>query len=433
MQQESDQALLTTLIQKLDNQFHQGNIKEAIDLASKIEQISPSHPYIYNFHALLYMRSADYVSAEKFFKLAIQSPIKFPIIYANYSRMLRQTGNLIASLSAIDEALKIDQAIYALHFEKASIYEEMGLRRQAALSYQNALNSTPPQVKDNINMSKRIEHAQTVAKQNLNEFASFIETRIGPINEFHSTSTELARFGECINAMLGRIRIQTQKPQMLHFPELPAISFYDPGTFSWVPKFESYYEAILSELNNIINTDNTGFQPYVKTDTDQAAGVFEPLRDNINWGAYFLYNQGNRVVDHCEKCPNTLAALQHAPIVAIKNRAPTSFFSSLLPNTHIPPHYGATNTRLTVHLPLLIPHKCGIRVGNSLRQWEPGKIMIFDDTIEHEAWNFSDQRRIVFIFDVWNPYLSKVEIELVSKTVEAIVDYYGDGALLGEL
>jgi aspartyl/asparaginyl beta-hydroxylase (cupin superfamily) len=68
-----------------------------------------------------------------------------------------------------------------------------------------------------------------------------------------------------------------------------------------------------------------------------------------------------------------------------------------------------------------------------MRTWNPGELMIFDDTIEHEAWNSSDQRRIVLIFDVWNPLLTALERELVSTTVEGIVDYYGAEAPLGEL
>ena len=39
---------------------------------------------------------------------------------------------------------------------------------------------------------------------------------------------------------------------------------------------------------------------------------------------------------------------------------------------------------------------------------------MFDDTIEHEAWNDSVETRVILIFDVWNPFLSEAERELVS-------------------
>ena len=95
-------------------------------------------------------------------------------------------------------------------------------------------------------------------------------------------------------------------------------------------------------------------------------------------------------------------------------------FSVLQPATRIPPHTGVSNTRLVVHLPLIIPPNCGFRVGNETREWRPGTAWVFDDTIEHEAWNDSDRPRTILIFDIWSPFLSAAERELVSLvTAEA--------------
>ena len=94
---------------------------------------------------------------------------------------------------------------------------------------------------------------------------------------------------------------------------------------------------------------------------------------------------------------------------------PTAFFSILDAKTRIPPHCGVTNTRLIVHVPLVIPEGCRFRVGSTTRPWRPGEAFVFDDTIEHEAWNDSDIPRAVLIFDIWNPYLSEAERELVRK------------------
>lgn len=86
-----------------------------------------------------------------------------------------------------------------------------------------------------------------------------------------------------------------------------------------------------------------------------------------------------------------------------------------------------------MHLPLIVPDKCAFRVGDETRQWEEGKLLIFDDTIRHEAWNGSDRRRVVMIFDIWNPFLSTLERELVASTVEGLMEYYGEDADFGEL
>jgi len=87
---------------------------------------------------------------------------------------------------------------------------------------------------------------------------------------------------------------------------------------------------------------------------------------------------------------------------------------------HIPPHNGLVNTRLICHLPLIVPETCSFRVGNEVREWREGEAWLFDDSIEHEAWNRSDSTRVILLFDVWRPELSAEERELVAALFEAI-------------
>jgi aspartate beta-hydroxylase len=93
------------------------------------------------------------------------------------------------------------------------------------------------------------------------------------------------------------------------------------------------------------------------------------------------------------------------------------------PQTRIPPHSGVTNTRLTVHLPLIVPPGCRFRVGGEIRDWQPGTAWVFDDTIEHEAWNDSGAPRAILILDVWNPELTELERDLVREMTIAMSDY----------
>jgi aspartyl/asparaginyl beta-hydroxylase (cupin superfamily) len=101
--------------------------------------------------------------------------------------------------------------------------------------------------------------------------------------------------------------------------------------------------------------------------------------------------------------------MQILPFPDIPRAGPSIMFSLLKPGTRIPAHTGTHNTRLICHLPLIVPPDCGFRVGNETRQWEVGKLIIFDDTIEHEAWNDSAEERVVLIFEVWRPELSEQE------------------------
>jgi aspartyl/asparaginyl beta-hydroxylase (cupin superfamily) len=104
--------------------------------------------------------------------------------------------------------------------------------------------------------------------------------------------------------------------------------------------------------------------------------------------------------------------------------APTAFFSSLEPHVRIPPHTGSTNVRLIVHLPLIVPGQCFFRVANETREWQFAKAWVFDDSIEHEAWNDSDRQRVILIFDVWNPYLSDAERELICEMQRGLGEYF---------
>jgi aspartyl/asparaginyl beta-hydroxylase (cupin superfamily) len=98
----------------------------------------------------------------------------------------------------------------------------------------------------------------------------------------------------------------------------------------------------------------------------------------------------------------------------------------LTPGARIPPHTGVTNTRLIVHLGIAVPDRCSFRVGNDTREWRRGKAWVFDDTIEHEARNDSDRTRVVLIFDIWNPYLSAAERDLVCALLAAQREYYAN-------
>ncbi len=83
-----------------------------------------------------------------------------------------------------------------------------------------------------------------------------------------------------------------------------------------------------------------------------------------------------------------------------------SFFSTMLPGTSIAPHYGATNLKLRLHFPLFIPNEAYLQVAGDARPWEEGKMIVFDDSYEHEAANLSKtEERVILLMDIWHPDL----------------------------
>ena len=217
-----------------------------------------------------------------------------------------------------------------------------------------------------------------------------------------------ARFQQSLHILSGRERIYVQEPTGYYFPGLPQIQFFDRADFDWVSAVESAAGAIREEIERLLAAGTKGFRPYIQSEANSPRIDDNQLLDNADWSALFLCENGKRFEEAVASCPKTWEAVQTAPLPRIAN-SPTIMFSLLRAGARITPHTGTHNTRLTCHLPLIVPPGCGFRVGNEIRQWEEGKLLIFDDTIEHEAWNDSAQDRMVLIFDIWRPELSDQE------------------------
>jgi aspartyl/asparaginyl beta-hydroxylase (cupin superfamily) len=226
-----------------------------------------------------------------------------------------------------------------------------------------------------------------------------------------------------MDLLLGKRQIYHQQPVYFHFPELPEIQFYDRERFPWVPALEAAAPQIRTELEAVV-ASGEGIEPYMQREARRPTFDSNSLLDDLSWSALHFFRHGELVPAAAARCPATMAALSQVPLCAIKGRTPTALFSILRPGAHIPPHNGYINTRLICHLPLVLPPDCALRVGNETRPWREGELMIFDDTIEHEAWNRSSQVRAVLLFDIWRPELTAAERALVAEMLESI-DRFG--------
>jgi aspartyl/asparaginyl beta-hydroxylase (cupin superfamily) len=233
-----------------------------------------------------------------------------------------------------------------------------------------------------------------------------------------SDSEEAGRMQRFIEHLAGKRRIYQSQPALFHYPGLPSIEFYQRELFPWLPELEAQTPVIQRELAAVLaDRDSAGLEPYIQIPAGQPLEQWGELDRSPRWSAYHFSFYGEDYADHRQQCPNTAAILDDLPQPRIPRRSPAALFSILEPHTHIPPHHGAANTRLLCHLPLILPNSCRLRVGNEIRAWQLGEAMIFDDTIEHEAWNDSDQIRVVLIFDIWNPFLSPAERDLVVRSL----------------
>ncbi len=238
-------------------------------------------------------------------------------------------------------------------------------------------------------------------------------------------SKELARVDRALAGYLREIeypsRDSRQKPKFFFFPDLPNNAYHDPFLHPWAARLQSRFAGIRNEALQVWEEDQK-FQNFLelsnrarKEDYLQGSGA------NPAWEAFFFYRRGKRFDENHARCPQTSAALDSIDLCNISEQAPEICFSVLRPGTHIMPHYGVSNVRLVMHLPLLIPENCALNVIDvGEHHWREGELMLFDDTFQHEAWNRSDSTRIVLLMDCWNPHLTSVERLAMKELIETI-------------
>lgn len=153
--------------------------------------------------------------------------------------------------------------------------------------------------------------------------------------------------------------------------------FIDKKDFPFTKILEANWEIIRDEF---VNLPSQSFDPWVQQ------SMYED-----GWNIFGLYANGKPIPNPSGQCPQT------SKIIASIEGVSIAGFSQMAPNTHIKPHIGWAKSAYRLHLGLVIPSECKLRVGNETRYWEEGQCWIFNDTVEHEASNNSDSSRGVLL------------------------------------
>ncbi|MBB5985374.1 aspartyl/asparaginyl beta-hydroxylase domain-containing protein [Sphingobium lignivorans] len=316
-------------------------------------------------------------------------------------------GEIAALASILAREPRQLQALLAM----GEAQQKAGDRRAATSFFRTALaqagvSAVPPA------LHPLLERARTHVAENSDHFSTHLEARIGDV------ASASPRVRHAVDLVLGRVTLYLQQPNMFYFPGLPQRYFYERAEFPWAAEMESRTPALRAELEAAL-ADDVGFTPYVQTSAARPPAN-NPLRDDPRWSSFYFLRDGEVVAEHAARCPATMDALTLPDLARVPGRGPLAIWSMLRPGTHIEPHTGLLNTRLICHLPLIVPPGCGFRCGSEQRAWEEGKLLIFDDSVEHEAWNRGSALRVVLLFDIWRPELSAEERAAVSVILSAI-------------
>jgi aspartyl/asparaginyl beta-hydroxylase (cupin superfamily) len=204
----------------------------------------------------------------------------------------------------------------------------------------------------------------------------------------------LQRFFSYVDLLSRGISIK----EIDQYPGLDSRTFHDPDRFPIVRELQNSYSVLRSELLGL------------------SASTFHPETEQVHrigsWEVLHLYERGRKDEENCRLCPSTVKIIESHD--TLRTTAGMVYVSKMKPGTHIAAHCGPTNIRIRCHLGIQIPSRnCALRVGDQERTWQEGKCLVFDDSLDHESWNYSNGDRVVLIVDLWHPDLEPDEIFLL--------------------
>jgi len=395
---------------------------EARECLARAEALLPQHPLVLHEKARRHLVAGQPALAAPLLERATAAAPKHLPFWLTLATAYRLQRRFSDELAALDQALTIDPLHVGSLLLKGAVLDQLGMSRTAARVYGNALQALRPETRLPPAMQPLLQQAERRMMQANDEMARHFESHLAVISKGRS-QTEMRRFERAFDLMLGRKKIHHPAPTLMLFPWLSGYEFFDRDRFPWLERLEAATDDVQREFLSVLG-DESEMVPYINYASGQPLAQWAELNHSRRWKAYFFWQVGQFYPEHAARCPRTIEALKGCPQVDIPNFGPTAFYSILDAHTHIPVHTGAANTRLTVHLPLVIPPGCEFRVGSETREWKVGEAWVFDDTIEHEAWNRSDVPRAILLFDIWNPELTELERDLVRSTKSLLLDYY---------
>lgn len=364
------------------------------------------------------LRRGDAASARRAFDTVTASGLASPQVWLVLAQSCDMLDDRAAARVALDKVLEGDPGNpYALVMH-GEIHTRDGDDRAAVAWYERALGSANGHTGLPADLIARLHRADAERDAATRRFHAAMEAALA--NAGADAAAAGPRFGEALAILSGQSHPQLQQPTSFYYPGLPQTAFYDPADFAWAAGLAAATAAIKTEALAILD-DPAALQPYAEQPKDRPPRANEMFGDP-RWSACHLV-QGGTPTANAARCPVTMAALRDLPIPVIRDRSPMALFSILAPGMHIPAHHGMINTRLICHLPLVVPPDCRLRVGNHTRTVREGEVMIFDDTIEHEAWNDSDAPRAVLLFEIWRPELTAAERAALTVMFESVAGY----------
>ncbi len=419
-------AQLAALEQQAVQASQQGRQQAAVDAWARLVSLKPDHVLGLSQLGLAAYSQRDFEAAKVAFERVCKADGKLVRQWINLALACQHGGDAGGEEFALFKALALEPYdLYALLL-RGQMFERQGKNQQAASAYGAAASVAPPMDRLTPELRPVLTHAMGYLEHHNRTLSAYLDEALQPAAHGCDVAS-LQRFQLSVDMLVGRKRRYDPQPMRYFMPQLPVVEFFERQQFPWLDAVEAAWEPIRDEFLGVLRADQ-GFAPYIQYGADQPVAQWAELNHSPRWSAFHLVKEGQPVADNAARCPVTMDTWRHTPWPDQPGRTPVLMYSLLKARTHIPAHVGASNCRLVTHLPLIVPPACRFRVGNQTREWVPGKAWVFDDTIEHEAWNESDQLRVVLIFDTWHPLLNEQERRMITALNAALNAFSSNAA-----
>jgi len=418
-------ATMTQSIEELEQQAadcsRRGDLQTAERVCREILVADGKHLSSLRFLADLALRAGDFPEAEMRLRgLVEQSPGDLRAL-SQLAQALYRQGKLSQALETYLQLWRADPRKGLIYLTIGCLYLELGEIDKAA----QVFSLGESQNGELLHLWERADTAPAVAAMSNSAWETLrrhhTDLHLAAVDAMQEPS-QTGRIRAAIWPLLDAREVSYDHP--LHRPQVFSIqhrrspAFFEPDSFPWAGELEARFPAIRAEILAGLDVAADG-RPYLGDGHRLEGEQWKPLVNTMNWASVHLYSRGVANRQLITRFPATLEALRQVPLATQKGNPGEVFLSVLAPRTVIPEHYGVSNAVLTVHLPIVVPPGCGLQVHDETRTPAEGKLLIFDDTWQHRAWNNSDQQRVVLIFELWHPDLSEGEKLAVSRSFEA--------------
>lgn len=414
-----------TTVQAAQEFLRKGLRREAEAAYRNVLESAPDNVEALNILGTMALNRGDAAQALDLLQRAAQAAPSDAVTRHRLARAHDANGDAASALAEQERAVQLDPDFNLARLYLGIALEDSGQSDRALLQYSRAVKQSQTQGRwldpatTPEGIRALVEHAVVSIR---NGRSTMLYNLIEPLIQKYGKDS-LTRVEQCLRIHLDMEQASypdhRQRPTFLYFPGLPTSAYFNLGLFPWINEMESHTESILAELQGVLRGDSGRERVFLDLAVEEQnlRGADVPP----SWNGYYFFRHGQRRDENHRSCPTTSAALDKLPLSRVPDHGPECLFSVFTAGTHLMMHRGVTNTRVVGHLPLIIPKgDCALNVGGELHRWQKGKIVVFDDSYEHEAWNRSDQTRVVLIFDLWNPHLTEVERIATRDIVEAI-------------